>query len=231
MSTNSSHWLCCFATFSPSGELRRAVEALAAYLPTRARVLRDGQWQETEAQLLVPGDVIEVAEGDKISADATGDRQPRGGPVYPDWRVRAGGTIPRTRRQPPSAPAGHRHCLQRFGVHPGRRPGHGDRDRHADGNRADRGADRTGGTHRKPAGASGQAGNPADRVRRDRHGHRVPTGRLGRGAVPGGRSEFRGRPAGGQCAGGPAAADGHADSGHRPRHRHAARTGPQPRTR
>jgi cation-transporting ATPase E len=51
-------------------QAERAVEALAAYLPARARVLRDGEWREAEARELVPGDIVEVEEGEAISADA-----------------------------------------------------------------------------------------------------------------------------------------------------------------
>ncbi len=46
-----------------------AVEALAAYLPSRASVLRDGSRQVVDAKTLVPGDVLLVEEGDRISAD------------------------------------------------------------------------------------------------------------------------------------------------------------------
>lgn len=48
----------------------QAVEALAAYLPQRARVLRDGRETEIDARDLVPGDVIIVSEGARVSADA-----------------------------------------------------------------------------------------------------------------------------------------------------------------
>ncbi|MGV9665224.1 cation-translocating P-type ATPase [Nocardia niigatensis] len=48
----------------------QAVEALAAYLPPRARVIRDGTLAEIDATELVPGDVLVIAEGDRISADA-----------------------------------------------------------------------------------------------------------------------------------------------------------------
>ncbi|MDQ4491319.1 cation-transporting P-type ATPase [Sinomonas sp. ASV486] len=47
-----------------------AVEALAAYLPPSARAIRDGQETLVDARLLVPGDVIVVREGDRVSADA-----------------------------------------------------------------------------------------------------------------------------------------------------------------
>jgi P-type Ca2+ transporter type 2C len=48
----------------------RATEALRKLLPTYARVLRDGQEQKILAEKLVPGDVMLLAEGDHISADA-----------------------------------------------------------------------------------------------------------------------------------------------------------------
>ncbi|MGW5668863.1 cation-translocating P-type ATPase [Micromonospora sp. NPDC003776] len=51
-------------------QAERAVEALTRYLPRQARVQRDGRWQEIPAGELVPGDVLAVAEGDRISADA-----------------------------------------------------------------------------------------------------------------------------------------------------------------
>ncbi|MBP2703921.1 cation-transporting P-type ATPase [Microbispora sp. RL4-1S] len=51
-------------------QAERAVEALAAYLPARARVLRDGRPRVIPAAELVPGDVLVIEEGDRISADA-----------------------------------------------------------------------------------------------------------------------------------------------------------------
>jgi H+-transporting ATPase len=47
-----------------------ALEALKHQLALRARVLRDGQWQEIDAAELVPGDVIRLRLGDIIPADA-----------------------------------------------------------------------------------------------------------------------------------------------------------------
>lgn len=47
-----------------------AVAALAAYLPSRASVLRDGVRTDVAAATLVPGDVLLIEEGDRISADA-----------------------------------------------------------------------------------------------------------------------------------------------------------------
>lgn len=48
----------------------RAVEALAAYLPPTSRVMREGVAKQVDARDLVPGDVIVVTEGDRVSADA-----------------------------------------------------------------------------------------------------------------------------------------------------------------
>jgi calcium-translocating P-type ATPase len=51
-------------------QAERAVEALARYLPERARALRDRDWRELPASELVPGDVVLLGEGERISADA-----------------------------------------------------------------------------------------------------------------------------------------------------------------
>jgi H+-transporting ATPase len=50
-------------------EAADALEALKEQLALKARVLRDGNWQEIAAQDLVPGDVIRVRLGDIIPAD------------------------------------------------------------------------------------------------------------------------------------------------------------------
>jgi calcium-translocating P-type ATPase len=51
-------------------QAERAVEALQEYLPPHAKVLRDDNDQTIEAAQLVPGDVLLIEEGDRISADA-----------------------------------------------------------------------------------------------------------------------------------------------------------------
>jgi calcium-translocating P-type ATPase len=56
--------------FVQEQQAERAVEALAAYLPAQANVRRDGHHVQIDARLLVPGDVLCVAEGDRVSADA-----------------------------------------------------------------------------------------------------------------------------------------------------------------
>jgi Ca2+-transporting ATPase len=48
----------------------KATEALKRMLPSFSRVIRDGQEQQILAEDLVPGDIVLIAEGDKISADA-----------------------------------------------------------------------------------------------------------------------------------------------------------------
>jgi P-type Ca2+ transporter type 2C len=48
----------------------QAVRALRALLPATARVLRDGTERQVQATELVVGDVLMLAEGDRISADA-----------------------------------------------------------------------------------------------------------------------------------------------------------------
>ena len=60
------------AAFSFWQEMKaeRALEALQRILPKSCRVLRSGQWQTLSVEQLVPGDIIELAEGDDIGADA-----------------------------------------------------------------------------------------------------------------------------------------------------------------
>lgn len=56
--------------FVQEQQAERAVEALAAYLPARATVIRDGERRTVQARDLVPGDILVVEEGDRVSADA-----------------------------------------------------------------------------------------------------------------------------------------------------------------
>ncbi len=59
----------CFS-FWQEFQAGKATEALLSLLPVNAHVVRSGQELLVEAQQLVPGDVIVLAEGDAISADA-----------------------------------------------------------------------------------------------------------------------------------------------------------------
>ncbi|RDY06448.1 ATPase 10, plasma membrane-type, partial [Mucuna pruriens] len=50
--------------------ISNAAAALMARLAPKTKVLRDGQWQEQDAAILVPGDIISIKLGDIIPADA-----------------------------------------------------------------------------------------------------------------------------------------------------------------
>jgi calcium-translocating P-type ATPase len=63
-------WLNAVFAFVQERQGERAVEALSAYLPQQAVVRRDGRRREILARELVPGDVIELTEGDRVCADA-----------------------------------------------------------------------------------------------------------------------------------------------------------------
>ncbi len=68
-----------------------AVTALKKQLAMRARVLRDGVWQELDAKLLVPGDIIRVRLGDIIPADI---KLLEGGYLSVDQSVLTGESLP-----------------------------------------------------------------------------------------------------------------------------------------
>ncbi len=48
----------------------KSIEALKKMASLKATVIRDGKEQEIDAKLLVPGDIVKLAEGDKIPADS-----------------------------------------------------------------------------------------------------------------------------------------------------------------
>jgi calcium-translocating P-type ATPase len=56
--------------FAQQMQAERAVEALQEFLPPHARVVRDGERQPIDAVDLVPGDLLLVEEGERVSADA-----------------------------------------------------------------------------------------------------------------------------------------------------------------
>ena len=75
----------------------RAVEALSAYLPVTVRVLRDGTPKSVEVRELVPGDVILIEEGERISADA----RLLSGSVEMDLSTLTGESLPLLRKADP----------------------------------------------------------------------------------------------------------------------------------
>jgi magnesium-transporting ATPase (P-type) len=56
--------------FVQERQAERAIEALSAYLPPQATVRRDRRRCFVDARSLVPGDILLIAEGDRVSADA-----------------------------------------------------------------------------------------------------------------------------------------------------------------
>ncbi|KAL9269082.1 ATPase 6, plasma membrane-type-like protein, partial [Drosera capensis] len=57
-------------SFIEENNAGNAAQALMARLAPKTKVLRDGQWQEQDAAVLVPGDIISIKLGDIIPADA-----------------------------------------------------------------------------------------------------------------------------------------------------------------
>jgi len=55
--------------FAQEHSAERAAEALQALVPRTARVVRDGQLSEIDAESLVPGDLVALEAGDAVSAD------------------------------------------------------------------------------------------------------------------------------------------------------------------
>lgn len=56
--------------FYQENKAERALLEIKTYLKQRARVIRDGLEREIDAQELVPGDIIRLAQGDRVPADA-----------------------------------------------------------------------------------------------------------------------------------------------------------------
>ncbi|KAF6174974.1 hypothetical protein GIB67_026462 [Kingdonia uniflora] len=57
-------------SFIEENNAGNAAASLMARLAPKTRVLRDGHWQEQDAAILVPGDIISIKLGDIIPADA-----------------------------------------------------------------------------------------------------------------------------------------------------------------
>ena len=60
----------CLLGFWQEYKAEQALTELKTYLKQRARVIRDGKEREIDAEEIVPGDIIRLAQGDRVPADA-----------------------------------------------------------------------------------------------------------------------------------------------------------------
>ncbi|PSS18162.1 ATPase [Actinidia chinensis var. chinensis] len=82
-------------SFLEENNAGNAAAALMAHLSPKTKVLRDGQWQEQDAAILVPGDIISIKLGDIIPADA---RLLEGDPLLIDQSALTGESLAVTKR-------------------------------------------------------------------------------------------------------------------------------------
>uniref|UniRef100_A0ACD5TUH2 Uncharacterized protein n=1 Tax=Avena sativa TaxID=4498 RepID=A0ACD5TUH2_AVESA len=82
-------------SFIEESNAGNAAASLMARLAPRTKVLRDGQWQELDASVLVPGDIISIRLGDIVPADA---RLLKGDPLKIDQSALTGESLPVTKR-------------------------------------------------------------------------------------------------------------------------------------
>ena len=55
--------------FMQEGKAEQALESIRKMLSQRATALRDGDWQEVDADTLVPGDIVRLRSGNRVPAD------------------------------------------------------------------------------------------------------------------------------------------------------------------
>ncbi|MCL7023621.1 hypothetical protein MKW94_025444, partial [Papaver nudicaule] len=82
-------------SFIEENNAGNAAAALMARLAPKSKVLRDGRWQEQDAAILVPGDIISIKLGDIIPADA---RLLEGDPLKIDQSALTGESLPVTKK-------------------------------------------------------------------------------------------------------------------------------------
>ncbi|KAL2933035.1 ATPase 10 plasma membrane-type [Bienertia sinuspersici] len=82
-------------SFIEENNAGNAAAALMAHLAPKTKVLRDGQWQEQDAAVLVPGDIISIKLGDIIPADA---RLLEGDSLKIDQSTLTGESLPVTKK-------------------------------------------------------------------------------------------------------------------------------------
>ncbi|KAG0501286.1 hypothetical protein HPP92_001358 [Vanilla planifolia] len=81
-------------SFIEENNAGNAAAALMSRLAPKAKALRDGKWNEIDASLLVPGDVIGIKLGDIVPADA---RLLEGDPLKIDQSALTGESLPVTK--------------------------------------------------------------------------------------------------------------------------------------
>ncbi|KAK1403602.1 Plasma membrane ATPase [Heracleum sosnowskyi] len=81
-------------SFIEENNAGNAAAALMAGLAPKTKILRDGNWSEQEASILVPGDIVSVKLGDIIPADA---RLLDGDPLKIDQSALTGESLPVTK--------------------------------------------------------------------------------------------------------------------------------------
>ncbi|KAI4355805.1 hypothetical protein L6164_004544 [Bauhinia variegata] len=81
-------------SFIEENNAGNAAAALMAGLAPKTKVLRDGKWNEQEAAILVPGDIVSIKLGDIIPADA---RLLEGDPLKIDQSALTGESLPVTK--------------------------------------------------------------------------------------------------------------------------------------
>ncbi|CAH1413077.1 unnamed protein product [Lactuca virosa] len=81
-------------SFIEENNAGNAAAALMARLAPKAKVLRNGKWNEEDAAILVPGDIISIKLGDIVPADA---RLLEGDPLKIDQSALTGESLPVTK--------------------------------------------------------------------------------------------------------------------------------------
>lgn len=84
-------WINAIFSFWQEYQAEKALSALKTILPSQAKVYRDGKLSVIAARELVSGDVMQLEEGDKISADA---RLIESQSLYVDASVLTGESLP-----------------------------------------------------------------------------------------------------------------------------------------
>jgi Ca2+-transporting ATPase len=96
-------WINAIFSFSQEFQAERALAELKKVLPVQVKVYREGTLKVILARALVPGDLVQLEEGDRISADA---RLIAAESVYVDVSVLTGESLPVARNADP-VPSDH----------------------------------------------------------------------------------------------------------------------------